>query len=58
MDLYQQALERFSKEPAKALAFATKPIGAVPAGMKTNELAACTVVANVLLNMDETLAKR
>jgi hypothetical protein len=37
---------------------ATKPIGAVPAGAEVAELAAWTLVGNVLLNLDETLMKR
>ena len=37
---------------------ATKPIGAAPEGVDVAELAAWTLVGNVLLNMDETLMKR
>jgi hypothetical protein len=37
---------------------ATKPIGPVPPGVDVAELAAWTVVGNVLLNLDETIAKR
>ena len=38
---------------------ATEPLGPVPAGMDTvAELAAWTVVGNVLLNLDEMFAKR
>jgi hypothetical protein len=34
------------------------PIGPVPKGMDVAEVAAWTVVANVILNLDETLMKR
>jgi hypothetical protein len=56
--LYGGALERLAKEPAKATALATKPIGALPAGAKAPEYAAWAVVGNVLLNLDEMLMKR
>ena len=37
---------------------ATDPLGPLPAGMKPEELAALTVVGNVLLNLDEMFMKR
>ncbi len=37
---------------------ATEPLGPLPASMDAVELAAWTVVGNVLLNLDETFAKR
>jgi hypothetical protein len=37
---------------------ATDPIGPVPEGVDAAELAVWTVVANVLLNLDETLTRR
>ena len=37
---------------------ATKPLGPAPKELDVVDLAAWTVVANVLLNLDETLAKR
>jgi hypothetical protein len=37
---------------------ATEPIGAAPEGANVAELAAWTVVANVLLNLDEMFMKR
>ena len=37
---------------------ATDPLGPVPAGMDAIDLAAWTVVSNVLLNLDEMFAKR
>jgi hypothetical protein len=37
---------------------ATNPIGPLPKGANAADLATLTVVANVLLNLDETLMKR
>jgi hypothetical protein len=37
---------------------ATIPLGALPAGYDVSELAAWTVVANVVLNLDGVLSKR
>ena len=37
---------------------ATDPLGPLPTGMEPVDLAAYTVVANVLLNLDEVFAKR
>ncbi len=48
------ALER---DPAKAKQMATVPLGPVPAGTSELDAAAWTVVANVVLNLDETLSK-
>lgn len=61
----QQALQnlfdeqsKFYQQDAKAAeAMATKPIGPVPPGMDVIEAATYTVLANVLLNMDEVLTK-
>jgi len=56
--LYQTTRERFSKEPAQARMMAEQPLGSLPAGMDAVELAAWTVVANVVLNLDEIFLKR
>ncbi len=46
------------REDAKAAhALATEPLGKVPPGLDEPELAAWTVVANVLLNLDGVLTK-
>jgi hypothetical protein len=37
---------------------ATDPLGPLPAGYEASELAAWTVVANVILNLDGVLTKR
>ena len=56
--LYEQARQRLAGSPAEAVKLASEPLGPVPQGMDVTELAAWTVVANVLLNLDETLMKR
>jgi hypothetical protein len=54
--LYAESLVKYQKDAAAALAMA-KNGGDVPKGADAAELAAWTVVANVLLNMDETITK-
>ncbi|MEI8381194.1 MAG: DUF1553 domain-containing protein [Planctomycetota bacterium] len=56
--LYEQSLAKFSQNAAEAKRLATDPLGPEPAGANVAELAAWTVVSNVLLNLDETLMKR
>ena len=56
--LYETTYQRFSKDTDKALQMATKPLGPVPEGSDIAELAAFTVVSNVLLNLDEMFLKR
>ena len=56
--LFDEALAVYKQDAAKANEMATVPIGPVPAGADVAELAAWTTVANVLLNLDETLMKR
>jgi hypothetical protein len=58
LDLYEKARLRFSYDLQDAYNAATKPVGKAPDGDDTSELAAWTVVGNVLLNLDETLMKR
>ncbi|MDB5350664.1 MAG: Planctomycete cytochrome [Planctomycetota bacterium] len=56
--LFQASRSSLAADPARASALATRPLGPVPAGMDVLDAAAWTVVGNVLLNLDETLAKR
>ena len=58
VELYTKALEQYAKNPKAAQSLATEPIGPLPAGMQAPEMAAWTVVGNVLLNLDEVFAKR
>jgi len=57
-DLFEKARAKYAADPVRATAIATKPLGPAPKGADIGELAAWTVVANVVLNLDETLAKR
>src|SRR5262249_39121673 len=56
--LYEQAHAEFLANPDAARKMATDPLGSPPQGMEVSELAAWTVVGNVLLNLDEMLMKR
>jgi len=56
--LYEQSLVDFLNDEAAAKKMATEPIGAAPEGANVAELAAWTVVSNVLLNLDEMFMKR
>jgi hypothetical protein len=56
--LYRQAHAEYTRNVKQAEQMATDPLGPLPAGMDPAEMAAWTVVANVLLNLDETFAKR
>jgi hypothetical protein len=55
--LYQSEHAHYRQNPKEALALATDPRGPVPSGMAADELAAWTVIANVLLNLDGVLTK-
>jgi hypothetical protein len=56
--LYEQSIIDFFADEAAAKKMATEPIGAAPEGANVAELAAWTVVSNVLLNLDEMFMKR
>jgi len=58
VDLQRTAREKFAKAPKEAVQMATEPLGPLPPGMEPADLAAWTVVSNVLLNLDEMFAKR
>ncbi len=58
VDLFEKTRQQFDTNPAGAQALATRPLGPAPKDANVVDLAAWTVVANVLLNLDETLAKR
>jgi mono/diheme cytochrome c family protein len=55
--LYEQELAQFKEHPAAAQKMATGELGQTPEGASVEKLAAWTVVANVLLNLDETITK-
>jgi hypothetical protein len=56
--LLEDSRAKLAGDPEKAKALATAPIGPAPEGADLAELAAWTVVGNVLLNLDETVMKR
>ena len=58
VELYQQTRPRFTAAAEQAKRLATVPLGAPPDGADVADLAAWTVVGNVLLNLDEMLMKR
>jgi len=55
--LYQQELAQFKQDSTAAEKLATGDLGKPPEGTSVEKLAAWTVVANVLLNLDETITK-
>ena len=57
LELYKENVEKYRKDAPAARQMATAALSAPPKGMDVAELAAWTVVANVLLNLDETIAK-
>ena len=59
VSLYEKSLARFSQNAEDAKRMATEPLGeAAQKDANIVELAAWTVVGNVLLNLDETVMKR
>jgi len=57
LKLYQSGLEKYRKDAVAAKALAVGQLPEPPKEMDLGELAAWTVVANVLLNLDETVTK-
>jgi hypothetical protein len=57
LELSRDSLEKYQKDPAAAKAKATSGLPEPPMMMNGAELAAWTVVANVRLNLDETVTK-
>ncbi|MDB5337993.1 MAG: Planctomycete cytochrome [Planctomycetaceae bacterium] len=56
--LYEDAFKKYGQNADEARKMATEPLGPPPTEMSVPELAALTVVGNVLLNLDETIMKR
>jgi hypothetical protein len=56
--LHEKALELFKSQPEAAKKMATEPLGTLPDGMDIAEMAAWSVVANSILNLDEFLMRR
>ncbi|MCM8533297.1 MAG: DUF1553 domain-containing protein, partial [Lentisphaeraceae bacterium] len=55
--LLEERLKYYTTYPLEAKNMAEKPLGKVPAHLKTAEAAAWTAVCNVILNLDEFLTK-
>jgi len=55
--LYTRAQKRFESNAPQALAIAADPLGPLAEGAVVADLAAWTVIGNVLLNLDELLMK-
>jgi hypothetical protein len=55
--LFEAERRHYRADTDGATRLATDPLGPLPAGMEAAEVAAWTVVANVLLNLDETLTR-
>lgn len=56
--LHDEMTATYKADAKAALSMATEPLGPAPQGADIADLAAWTTVANVLLNLDETLMKR
>jgi mono/diheme cytochrome c family protein len=56
--LYEKTITQLKPFPDQAKSLATEPLGPAPQGANVTELAAWTVVGNVLLNLDEMVMKR
>ena len=56
-ELFDGSRKLFASKPEEAKKMATSYAGKAPAGVELAELAAWTVVGNVLLNLDETIAR-
>jgi uncharacterized protein DUF1553/uncharacterized protein DUF1549 len=56
--LYKDSHAQLAERPKASEKLATKPLGKLPPNMSAVDAAAMTVVANVLLNLDETVLKR
>ena len=57
VELFDESRKLFASSPAEAKKMATSYAGAAPEGADLADLAAWAVVGNVLLNLDETIAR-
>jgi hypothetical protein len=58
LQLRARVLARLREQPDQAVVLATDPLGPLPAEADPAEIAAWTVMGNVLLNLDEMLARK
>jgi hypothetical protein len=57
VELHRQGREHYAGRAEDAARMAASELGELPEGMEARELAEWTVVANVLLNLDEVITK-
>ena len=57
MKLFEDSSRLFAASPVEAKKMATSYLGKAPEGVELADLAAWAVVGNVLLNLDETIAR-
>ena len=57
LEFYGVAHDQYVQQPDKARQLACEPLGPLPEGSNTVELAAWSAVGNVLLNLDEVLMR-
>ena len=55
--LFNEARDSYAQDSAAAMTFAADPLGPLPPDLKPADAAAMTVVAGVILNLDEMLMK-
>lgn len=55
--LYENRRDYYAAHADEAAKFATDPLGPIPAGMETTDLAGLTAVGNVILNLDEFVTR-
>ena len=55
--LFDSEFKHYRSDAKAALLMATDPLGPLPDGLNPAEMAAWTVVANVLLNLDAVLTR-
>jgi hypothetical protein len=56
--LFDESKAKYANDPAKATQFATQPLGPLPKDADAADAAAWTIVASVILNLDEMFMKR
>ena len=56
--LFNELHADYKEDPAAAKLMSTDPLGPLPDRMRHEELAAWTIVGNVLLNLDDMFMKR
>jgi hypothetical protein len=56
--LFRDSHRDYQKDADAAMKMATDPLGSLPEGIRAEDAAAMTIVASVMLNLDEMLLKR